>query len=291
MGPDYRRSKKEIDALKTKLFYTFLTLLFFSTQFLLNTLAQDYTQLNLPEGAKARLGKGVLNDMQISPDGTKLAIASSIGVWLYDVNTGDETALLSGHTDVVRHVVFSPDGKMLASGANDKTVRLWDVKTGQNLQTLTTPEDLVSSLKFLRDGKTLVGQNWKGSVIFWDITNGQQLKTNFPKLPKLSSRKYKDWQLARGAFTDQTDDLIFAVGNKDSTISIQDGRNRSQIKKLISSTDDGILLPIQYPVQYPGNQKILKGRPYMRWVSALNFAPGGKTLVSRSDHRRARWNG
>lgn len=277
--------------MKTKLFYTFLTLLFFSTQFLLNTFAEDYTQLNLPEGARARLGKGVLNDMQISPDSTKLAIASSIGVWLYDVNTGDETALLSGHTDAVMHVEFSRDSKMLASSANDKTIRLWDVKTGKSLQTLNTSEDMISSLKFLRDGKTLVGQNWKGTISFWDITNGQQLNTSTPKLPKLSSRKYKDWQLATDAFTDQTDDLIFAVGNKDSTISIQDGRNSFQIRKLISITDDGMSLPIQYPVQYSGNKEILRGRPHRKWVSALYFAPDGKTLVSISDHRRAHWNG
>ncbi|MDE0314183.1 MAG: WD40 repeat domain-containing protein [Candidatus Poribacteria bacterium] len=277
--------------MKTKLFSTFLTLLFFSTQFLLNTFAEDYTQLNLPEGARARLGKGVLNDMQISPDSTKLAIASSIGVWLYDVNTGDETALLSGHTDAVMHVEFSRDSKMLASSANDKTIRLWDAKTGENLQTLPILKGTLSSLKFLPDGKTLVGQNWKGTISFWDITNGQQLNTSTPKLPKLSSRKYKDWQLATDAFTDQTDDLIFAVGNKDSTISIQDGRNGFQIRKLISITDDGMSLPIQYSVQYPGNKEILRGRPHIKWVSALNFAPDGKTLVSISDHRRAHWNG
>ena len=80
--------------MKSILFFTFLTLLVFSTLHPLNTFAQDHTQLNLPEGAKARLGKGVITDMQLSPDGTRLAITSTIGVWLYDVNTGDETALM-----------------------------------------------------------------------------------------------------------------------------------------------------------------------------------------------------
>lgn len=277
--------------MKTKILSIFLTLLFFSTQFLLNTFAEDYTQLNLPEGAKARLGKGVLNDMQISPDGTKLAIASSIGVWLYDVNTDDETALLSGHTDAVMHVEFSRDSKILASSANDKTVRLWDVKTGQNFRTLNTPEGVISSLKFLPDGKTLVGQNWKGSIIFWDIISGQKLNNFTPRLQELSFKQSRNWRLATDAFTSHIDNVTFAVGNKDSTISIQDGRNGSQIRKLIPITDDGMSLPIQYPVQYPGNKEILHGRPHIKWVSALNFAPDGKTLVSISDHRRARWNG
>ena len=49
----------------------------------------DYTSWGLPEGAKARIGKGTFTDMQLSRDGTRLAIASSTGVWLYDVSTGD----------------------------------------------------------------------------------------------------------------------------------------------------------------------------------------------------------
>ena len=67
----------------------------------------DYTRWNLPEGAKRRLGKGILNDMKLSPDGTHLAIASSIGVWLYDVSTGHETALLTKKLDLATLVAFS----------------------------------------------------------------------------------------------------------------------------------------------------------------------------------------
>ena len=47
-----------------------------------NTPAQDYTQWGLPEGAKSRLGKGTINDITYSSDGTRLAVAGSIGIWL-----------------------------------------------------------------------------------------------------------------------------------------------------------------------------------------------------------------
>ena len=64
--------------MKSRLLCTFLTLYLLSALCLTNTFAQDYTQLNLPEGAKARLGKGVIIDMRLSPDNDRLAISSTM---------------------------------------------------------------------------------------------------------------------------------------------------------------------------------------------------------------------
>ncbi|MXY26967.1 hypothetical protein F4Y59_02255 [Candidatus Poribacteria bacterium] len=91
-----------------------------------NTFAQDDPQWHLPEGAKARLGKGDINEITYSPDGTLLAVASSIGIWIYDTQTGEEVALFVGHTESVASVAFSPDGNTLASGSWDGTVLLWN---------------------------------------------------------------------------------------------------------------------------------------------------------------------
>ena len=83
--------------------------LFVSIVFLPNTFAQNYTQWRLPEGAKARLGKGAITgNVQYSPDGTLLAVSGSIGVWLYDADTREEIDLLTGHTAWVSCIAFSP---------------------------------------------------------------------------------------------------------------------------------------------------------------------------------------
>ena len=81
-----------------------------------NTFAQDSPQWHLPEGAKARLGKGSISEIAYSPDGTRLAVASSIGIWIYDTQTGEELDLFVGYTYPVNSVAFSPDDSTLASG-------------------------------------------------------------------------------------------------------------------------------------------------------------------------------
>ena len=106
--------------MKSTQFSILIVLVIFSL-FSLNVFAQDYTQFSLPEGAKACLGKGETSgNIAYSPDGTRLAVASSIGIWLYDTVTHQEVALLKGHTGSVSSVAFSPDGSTLAAGVGTK---------------------------------------------------------------------------------------------------------------------------------------------------------------------------
>ena len=69
------------------------------------------------------------------------------------VSYGQRT--LTGHTDWVRSIDISPDGKMLASGSADKTVRLWDVETGEHLKTLTGHTEPLRAVRFSPDGLIL----------------------------------------------------------------------------------------------------------------------------------------
>ena len=79
-------------------------------------MAGDYRTWQLPDGAILRMGKGGGSEVTFSPDSSRFAVASAIGIWLYDATTARELALLPT-TWWASSVDFSPDGKiMLASG-------------------------------------------------------------------------------------------------------------------------------------------------------------------------------
>ena len=108
-----------------------MALLLVGILFVQDSRAQDYTRWHLPEGALARLGKGSIGwgdrAVAYSPDGTRIAVATSIGIWLYDAVTGAEVALLTGHMSGCTSLSYSPDGQTLASGSDDGTILLWDM--------------------------------------------------------------------------------------------------------------------------------------------------------------------
>jgi WD40 repeat protein/serine/threonine protein kinase len=134
--------------------------------------------------------RGHVGSVAYSPDGEYLAstaiestsgdrgqVSSRVEVKLWKLPEGKEAFHLAGHTNYVGKVVFSPDGRFLASAGGDGLAIHWDVHTGRQLRVLHNPTQGLSEAAFSPDGKRLATCGSDQAVRVWDVDTGAELLT------------------------------------------------------------------------------------------------------------------
>src|SRR5262249_37379593 len=97
--------------------------------------------------------------------------------WYYLWRLSHRCLSILRQTGFVSSVACSPDGKRLATGSWDRTVKLWDAATGQELLTLKGHSEAILSVAFSPDGKRLATGSQDQTVKLWDAATGQELLT------------------------------------------------------------------------------------------------------------------
>lgn len=207
-----------------------------------------------------------------------------------------ELYIQTGHSLEVYSVTFSPDGKTIATGSKDCTIRLWDVASGQELRTFGSSSldvfargaSSVSSVAFSPDGTKLAGSD--GSVAFspdgmtlasggfhvprlWDVASGGELKTLSRRTPVALGpepiQAITLWDVATGQ------ELDTLKGHSNSIVSVAfspDG------KTLVSGSWDHTI-----KLWYVASGKELKTfNGHSRDVYSVAFSPDGKKVASGS---------
>jgi tetratricopeptide (TPR) repeat protein len=201
---------------------------------------------------------------------------------------------LSGHTDNVHAVAFSPDGQLLATGSWDTTIGIWRVRDGTLLRQFYGHEKYVSSVAFSPDGQILASASADQTVRLWRVSDGELLHTLIGHEGFVSSVAFSP------------DGHMVASGSWDSNIGlwrVGDGellrvlRGHHDVVESVAFSPDGQTLAsgswdTTIGIWQVSNGELLRVlRGHDGHVSSVAFSPDGQTLASGSWDETARlWN-
>ncbi|MBP5976515.1 CHAT domain-containing protein, partial [Brasilonema sp. CT11] len=197
---------------------------------------------------------------------------------------------LEGHGGLINSVVFSPDGKTIASGSDDKTVKIWNLN-GQLLRTLNGHSGSVNSVVFSPDGKTIASGSFDDTVRLWNL-NGQLLRIFKGHSNSVTSVVFSpDGKTIASASDDNTVRLWNLNGQllrifKGHSVLLTSVVFSPDGKTIASASVDKTVI-----LWNLNGQELLSFKGHSSYVTSVVFSPDGKTIASSSyDDTVILWN-
>ena len=277
-----------------KFYLSAITYLLLSNLFLSLAYAQDSSELDLPKGAIERFGKGWVRDIEFSPDGSQLAVATTTGIWIYNSHTGKQINQFEGHMGGANAISYSRNGQLLAATHQDLTIRLWEPNNKNQkepIPALRGHKDKIYAVTFSSDGNSsmLASASADKTIRLWDphtLPDDERLIAILPYKDAVRTVAFSfDNRMLAGGSDDGiiqvwdagTGDRIYEfIEHIDSVQAVHFSRNRTEL--LSASLDGNVLLwslvgeggRLHSPIQHNAS------------VYTAKFSPDGNTFATGS---------
>ncbi len=191
--------------------------------------------------------------------------------------TTAELVLQTGHSDTITSLAFSADGRLLASGSFDRTVRLWSVESGHEIRTLAGHHLQVQSVAFGRRGELLASGSWDKTAKLWDVRTGKEIGTFLG---------HEEWLQAVALSPDEelvaTLDMsgvirVWRTDRQDLLAQWGPDKNLSTVFSLVFSPDGNLLAAGRHVWDARSGHRVLSLPDQAR---VLLFSPDGRPLLS-----------